>query len=130
MLGVGLLGYTYVLEQAGIRFIGLGGTSAGAINTILMATSRAAPDEPCSLNMLDIMTKMEFLKFLDGPLDDNAKADEEALNFTMEGETSPDCCEFAVLIIDLPKRKVPEVAGKEIYDGIHVFKGITDNAQA
>ena len=86
MLGVGLLGYTYVLEKAGIRFIGLGGTSAGAINTILMATSRDAPDEPCSLKMLDIMTHMNFLNFLDGPLDDNTRADTEAVHFTMEGE--------------------------------------------
>lgn len=86
MLGVGLLGYTYVLEQAGIRFIGLGGTSAGAINTLLMATSRAAPDEPCSLNMLNIMTKMEFTTFLDGPVDDDANANKEAENMTMEGE--------------------------------------------
>ena len=86
MLGVGLLGYTYVLEQAGIRFIGLGGTSAGAINTLLMATARAAPDEPCSLRMLDIMTDMKFLTFLDGPLDNNTKADNEARNFTMEGQ--------------------------------------------
>ncbi len=86
MLGVGLLGYTYVLEQAGIRFIGLGGTSAGAINTLLMVTSRAGPDEPCSLNMLNIKTNMQFLTFLDGPLDNNTRADEEAKNMTMEGK--------------------------------------------
>lgn len=37
VLGVGLLGYTYVLEKLGIRFYKLAGTSAGAINTVLTA---------------------------------------------------------------------------------------------
>ncbi|MGH7505457.1 MAG: patatin-like phospholipase family protein, partial [Longimicrobiales bacterium] len=37
MLGIALVGYTYVLEQAGIRFLRLGGTSAGAINALLLA---------------------------------------------------------------------------------------------
>jgi NTE family protein len=37
MLGVALVGYTYVLEKMGIRFLKLAGTSAGAINTMLLA---------------------------------------------------------------------------------------------
>ena len=37
VLGVALAGYTFVLEEAGIRFLRLAGTSAGAINTALMA---------------------------------------------------------------------------------------------
>src|SRR5689334_25406924 len=37
VLGVALVGYTYILEQMNIRFIRLAGTSAGAINTSLMA---------------------------------------------------------------------------------------------
>jgi NTE family protein len=37
VLGVGLLGYTYILEKLGIRFYKLAGTSAGAINTVLTA---------------------------------------------------------------------------------------------
>ena len=36
--GIALLGYTYVLEQVGIRFFSLAGTSAGAINTMLLAS--------------------------------------------------------------------------------------------
>ena len=36
VLGVALVGYTYVLEKMGIRFLRLAGTSAGAINTALM----------------------------------------------------------------------------------------------
>jgi NTE family protein len=37
VLGIALVGYTYILELMGIRFIRLAGTSAGAINTALMA---------------------------------------------------------------------------------------------
>lgn len=37
VLGVALVGYTYVLEKLGIRFTKLAGTSAGAINTIMLA---------------------------------------------------------------------------------------------
>jgi NTE family protein len=37
VLGIALTGYTYVLEQAGIRFLGVGGTSAGSINALMIA---------------------------------------------------------------------------------------------
>ncbi|MEP7377683.1 MAG: patatin-like phospholipase family protein [Chitinophagaceae bacterium] len=37
MLGIALLGYTYILERAGVRFRSMAGTSAGAINTLLLA---------------------------------------------------------------------------------------------
>lgn len=37
MLGIGLLGYTYVMEKAGVRFRSMAGTSAGAINTLLLS---------------------------------------------------------------------------------------------
>lgn len=42
MLGIGLLGYTYVMERVGVRFRSMAGTSAGAINTMLLA---ALPEE-------------------------------------------------------------------------------------
>jgi NTE family protein len=37
MLGIGLLGYTYIMERAGIRFRSMAGTSAGAINALLLS---------------------------------------------------------------------------------------------
>jgi len=40
VLGIALLGYTYVLERVGIRFAKLAGTSAGAINSSLLACIR------------------------------------------------------------------------------------------
>lgn len=42
MLGVALLGYTYTMERAGVRFRSMAGTSAGAINTLLLS---AMPEE-------------------------------------------------------------------------------------
>jgi NTE family protein len=42
MLGIGLLGYTYIMEKAGVRFRSMAGTSAGAINTLLLS---ALPEE-------------------------------------------------------------------------------------
>mgnify|MGYP000906016111 CR=1 FL=1 len=38
VLGVALAGYTYVLEKLGFRFLKLAGTSAGAINTMMIAS--------------------------------------------------------------------------------------------
>ena len=43
VLGIALVGYTYILEEMGIRFIRLAGTSAGAINTALMTVIGAEP---------------------------------------------------------------------------------------
>jgi len=43
VLGIALVGYTYILEQMNIRFVRLAGTSAGAINTALMTVSGATP---------------------------------------------------------------------------------------
>ena len=40
VLGIALLGYTYVLERMNIRFLKLAGTSAGAINAAMLATVR------------------------------------------------------------------------------------------
>ncbi|WP_136468732.1 patatin-like phospholipase family protein [Flagellimonas onchidii] len=42
MFGIALLGYTYIMEKAGIRFHSYGGTSAGAINAAFLA---AIPNE-------------------------------------------------------------------------------------
>lgn len=37
VLGLALVGYIYILEQAGIRFIGIAGTSAGSIAALLLS---------------------------------------------------------------------------------------------
>ncbi len=68
VLGVALVGYTYVLEQAGLRFLGLAGTSAGAINALLLA-ALAKPDEPKSEALVELLANMPIASFLDGDSD-------------------------------------------------------------
>lgn len=65
VLGIALAGYTYALEEAGIRFLGIGGTSAGSINALLLAAA-APPGERKSPRILDILTSLDPLSFVDG----------------------------------------------------------------
>ena len=68
VLGIALVGYTYVLEQMGIRFLGIGGTSAGAINALLVA-SLNPPSEPKSEKMIEILANTDLSSFVDGDKD-------------------------------------------------------------
>ena len=68
VLGIALVGYTYVLEQMGIRFLGIGGTSAGAINALLVA-SLNPPAEPKSEKMIDLLANTDLSSFVDGDKD-------------------------------------------------------------
>jgi NTE family protein len=65
MLGIALVGYTYVLEQAGIRFFSLAGTSAGAINTLMLASLGRLPDSK-SEKTLDLLVNKNMFDFVDG----------------------------------------------------------------
>lgn len=65
VLGIALAGYTYILEKAGIRFFSLAGTSAGAINTMMIAALGKTGD-PVSEKIIDILTRKELSDFLDG----------------------------------------------------------------
>ena len=65
VLGVALVGYTYILELMGIRFIRLAGTSAGAINTALL-TVLGKKEEAKSVKVLDIICKLNFFNIVDG----------------------------------------------------------------
>ncbi len=60
VLGVGLVGYTYVLEKMGFRFLKLAGTSAGAINTMLLASvdKNNYKDEPFQFKSEIILHEM------------------------------------------------------------------------
>ena len=66
MLGIALLGYTYVLEQVGIRFFTLAGTSAGAINTILLASVDLI-SKPKTEAIIYYLANQNLLDFVDGP---------------------------------------------------------------
>jgi NTE family protein len=65
VLGVSLVGYTYILEQAGIRFLRMAGTSAGAINTSLMVVI-GKKEETKSEKILKYLCELEFFDLVDG----------------------------------------------------------------
>ena len=70
VLGVALVGYVYVLEQMGIRFLGLAGTSAGSINAMLMAAVGTC-DMKKSEWLLECLCNKNLYDFVDG--DDDAQ---------------------------------------------------------
>ena len=65
VLGIALTGYTYVLEQAGIRFLGVGGTSAGSINALMIA-ALGTPNEAKSERLVSALADMPMESFIDG----------------------------------------------------------------
>lgn len=65
VLGIALTGYTYILEKAGLRFFSLAGTSAGAINTLMIAGSGKI-GEPVSEKILKILSEKDLSEFVDG----------------------------------------------------------------
>jgi NTE family protein len=64
VLGIALVGYTYILEQMGIRFIRLVGTSASAINTTLLVATGTKQDVR-SIPMLEAICKLKFIDLVD-----------------------------------------------------------------
>ncbi len=65
VLGVALVGYTYILETMGIRFLRLAGTSAGAINTALM-TVIGDKTTAKSTDILKSICDLDFFNLVDG----------------------------------------------------------------
>jgi len=68
VLGVALIGYTYVLEQMGIRFFSLAGTSAGSINAMLLA-GLGDVSKPKSEKVIDVLVNKNLYDFVDGDSD-------------------------------------------------------------
>lgn len=68
VLGVALIGYTYVLEQMGLRFFSLAGTSAGSINALLLA-SFGDISEPKSDKIIQVLANKNLYDFVDGDKD-------------------------------------------------------------
>ncbi len=65
VLGVALVGYTYVLEEMGLRFLRVGGTSAGSINAVLVA-GLGTPQERKSEKIVRELANVDFWSFVDG----------------------------------------------------------------
>jgi NTE family protein len=68
VLGIALVGYTYVLEQAGLRFLGIAGTSAGSINALMLA-ALGPPAQEKSKDLVKILADMPMHEFIDGDSD-------------------------------------------------------------
>ncbi|WP_455375631.1 patatin-like phospholipase family protein [Kaarinaea lacus] len=65
MLGIALVGYSWALEEMGVRFFGIGGTSAGSINALLLA-ALDEPAKPKSPRLLNELANKNFYDFVDG----------------------------------------------------------------
>jgi len=68
VLGIALVGFTFVLEEMGVRFINLGGTSAGSINTALLGVV-GKPDDAKSRIILGELINIDLRDFIDGGQD-------------------------------------------------------------
>jgi len=68
VLGVALIGYTYVLEQMGIRFFSLAGTSAGSINAMLLA-GLGDVSKLKSEKVIEVLVNKNLYDFVDGDSD-------------------------------------------------------------
>jgi NTE family protein len=64
-LGVALLGYLYVLEEMGIRFLQLAGTSAGSIVAMLLAGGGPIADAKSEW-LIEKVAGKDFYDFVDG----------------------------------------------------------------
>ncbi|TXF77690.1 patatin-like phospholipase family protein [Chryseobacterium sp.] len=65
-LGISLVGFCFVLEYIGIRFTKLAGTSAGAVNTLLMAALGKNKKEAVTPELFRIIRNMDLFSFVDG----------------------------------------------------------------
>jgi NTE family protein len=65
VFGIALVGYTYILEEMGIRFLRLAGTSAGAINTALITVIKNK-EEKKSAEVLQAICDLDFFSLVDG----------------------------------------------------------------
>lgn len=68
VLGIALVGYTYALEETGLRFRSVGGASAGAINAMLMA-GLGPPEEAKSIKAIGLLGDLDLSTFVDGDSD-------------------------------------------------------------
>jgi len=88
MLGIALVGYTYILEKVGLKFRSIAGTSAGAINALMLAAVK--PDlvtKRKSDKLLEIMGEKNFFDFVDGDgKEDNEKAVKKVISEALKGK--------------------------------------------
>ena len=64
-LGIALVGYIYALEQANIRFLSVGGSSVGAIVSLLLACCGKRNEEKGAA-LAEVISSMDMGSFIDG----------------------------------------------------------------
>jgi len=65
-LGIALLGYVHALESVGLRFLSIGGTSAGSITALLLAALRQDKSEEKSARLVELLSKLNLHSLMDG----------------------------------------------------------------
>ena len=65
VLGIALLGYTYAMEEAGLRFMHIGGTSAGSITAMLLAATDHK-HRAKSADLVTVLAEQDLSEFMDG----------------------------------------------------------------
>lgn len=65
VLGIALTGYTWVLEQMGLRFAGLAGTSAGSVNALMLA-ALGDISRPKSERIISELARKNLFDLVDG----------------------------------------------------------------
>lgn len=68
VLGIAFAGYIYILEKAGLRFVGLGGASAGSITALVLAAIDA-PGQAKSERLVQMLANIPMVSFIDGKED-------------------------------------------------------------
>jgi NTE family protein len=66
VLGIALLGFTYTLEQMGIRFFSIAGTSAGAISALILAAHGGVGSKKTEVALGKLVNK-DLYEVVDGP---------------------------------------------------------------
>lgn len=105
-LGIALLGYIHVLEQAGLRFVGIGGTSAGAITATVLASADVPAGER-GRRLIEAMANMPMSEFMDG----KKKGDHDARDFV------EDCLQGRGLLAKL-------WTGAQVLDNLREINGL------
>ncbi len=82
VLGIALVGYTWAMEKAGIRFFSLAGTSAGAINTLLLASDKNGISSPKSEALLKEISNLNLFSLVDGD-----KQTKKIIQLLVDGKT-------------------------------------------
>ena len=116
VLGIALVGYTYILEIMGLRFLNLAGTSAGSINALFLA-ALGKPDEIKSPKVLELIANKDFNDFVDGGKD--AQALVKAMFRDRKGVQTVTSINSTIRNLDDIKKRLGINPGKTFYDWLH-----------